>query len=136
MKSSSGGLGNLRDSDLRQLLLYGVIGLSGVFLDFVTFALFAKIFSLHYQLANWLSTSIGICNNFFWNRSYNFRVFDQPWLRFLRFYAIGSGGLGVTVILLYLLVERASLDELFAKGITIPVVVLLQFCLNKRFSFS
>ncbi len=119
----------------REFVVYCLIGGSGVTLDCLVFTGLVYGFHWHYQLANIISVSCGICNNFFWNAFFNFRRTDKLWLRFLSFYSVGLIGLGVSAALLWLLVEILTWNELFAKLVIIFVVTLLQFSLNKMITF-
>ena len=115
---------------------YAIIGASGVALDFLAFYILNVQLHVYYQYANIISVSLGITNNFFWNAFFNFRVTDKMLGRFVKFYLVGLLGLGLSSLLLYLLIDLASLMPLLAKAITMIVVVLVQFTLNKKFSFK
>ena len=49
---------------------------------------------------------------------------------------MGLVGLVLSAVSLYFLIEYAELGEVVAKVITLMVIVLLQYNLNKRFSFG
>ena len=61
----------------RELILYCLIGCTGATLDFVIYAVLTEWAGLHYQLANFISISFGIVNNFFWNYFFNFKTHDH-----------------------------------------------------------
>lgn len=119
-----------------QFLKYCMIGVSGVVVDFLLYCLMVQVLRWDYQLANFVSASAGIANNYWWNRKWTFESKDYPWTRFLRFYTVGLVGLALSAVLLYLLIEQASFDAVSAKVITLMVVVFLQYYLNKRYSFG
>lgn len=116
-------------------ILYSIIGLSGVALDYLSYAALLNLLGWNYLTANILSTSLGITNNFVLNAFLNFKVRDRFLRRFLTFYGVGVLGLMVTMILLWCQVEFAGVPPLLAKLLTIVVVVLLQYNMNKRLSF-
>ena len=120
----------------KQFILYGVIGVSGVTIDFLTFYLFVEYFEINYQIANWLSTSLGILNNFFLNAYLNFGKTDRLLIRLFKFYAIGLLGLLITALLLFIMIEVVGVNAMLAKGLSIFVVVLVQYSLNKKISFG
>lgn len=120
----------------RQFIVYSVIGFSGVFIDYIIYLILVYGFDVNYQLANWISTSCGITNNFFLNAYLNFKTTNRLLLRFLKFYGVGLLGLAVTAALLYILVALFGVSAFIAKGLTIFVVVILQYSLNKKFSFG
>lgn len=119
----------------REFAAYCLIGGSGVALDCVAFAVLARGFGWHYQAANAVGVSCGICNNFFLNAFLNFRRTDRLWLRFLSFYGVGLLGLGISAGMLGLLVGRWGMGALPAKALTVFVVTLAQFSLNKWVTF-
>ena len=119
----------------RQLIVYCIIGCTGATLDFIVYALLTTSVGLHYQIANFLSVSFGIVNNFFLNRHFNFKTRDKFWTRLACFYSIGMFGWALSAGCLWLFVERIGLNELVAKLGTIAFVTVVQFCLNKFITF-
>ena len=120
----------------RELIIYCVIGCSGATLDFVVYAAFTRGAGLHYQLANFLSVSFGIVNNFFLNSFFNFRTRDRMLVRFCCFYSIGMFGWVLSAGCLWLFIEKIGLSALVAKFGTIFIVTVVQFLLNKFITFK
>ncbi|GAA4864410.1 GtrA family protein [Saccharopolyspora cebuensis] len=120
----------------RTLALYGVIGVSGVLLDYLVFLLLLGLDALHPQVANAISTTVGITNNFLLNALLNFRTRDRFAVRFLRFYAVGLTGLALTFVVLQVFSGWLGLDPRWVKGGALPVVVFLQYTVNKKWSFG
>lgn len=114
---------------------YCCIGVVGVTLDFLVF-LFLTSLGLNYQISNVISVSCGITNNFFLNRHFNFKVKDDVLKRFLKFYSVGVVGIILSAVTLHVLIELLNTNLLVAKGFTIFVVTLVQYTLNKRYSFK
>jgi putative flippase GtrA len=130
----------------RNLILYGIIGGISASLDFVIYTLLCH-FNLidqagelinvhHYQIANLISVHCGIFCSFLLNRTYNFKIKDKALLRFLSFYVIGLTGWLLSAALLHLMVGIKGWDEVYAKLLTIIVVSLAQFLLNKFVTFK
>ena len=90
----------------------------------------------HYQIANFLSVSFGIINNFFLNRHFNFKVQDRMDARLASFYAVGMLGWALSAALLWLFVTCFSMNSLIAKLGTIVFVTAVQICLNKFITFK
>lgn len=120
----------------RELILYCVIGCSGVAIDYAVFAALTQWTPLHYQFANAISVSMGICNNFFWNAHLNFKVKDRMLLRFASFYCVGMIGLGISAALLYLFIEVCQINVMVSKLAIIFIVTVVQFVLNKFVTFK
>ena len=71
-------------SSLAELVRYCVIGVSGATLDALLFYLLTHI-GIHYQIANLISVSCGIVNNFFLNAFFNFKTKNRLLFRFCSF---------------------------------------------------
>lgn len=120
----------------RNLILYGIIGGGCAALDFGIYTILCHFDLLPYLWANVISIHCGIFCSFFLNRNVNFQVKDKATLRFFSFYAVGLIGLGISEGMLYLMVEQAEWNELTCKLISIIVVALVQFFLNKYITFK
>ena len=120
----------------REVILYCLIGCTGATLDFVVYALLISCVGFHYQVANFLSVSFGIVNNFFLNFYFNFKVKSSLLLRLCSFYIIGMLGWGISAGCLWLLIDKVGLNSLLAKLATIGIVTVVQFCLNKCITFK
>ncbi len=114
---------------------YSIIGVMGVTLDFIVFYLLHNKVGLYYQFANIISVSCGIINNFIFNSIFNFKVKDRLLFRFMQFYLIGSIGILLSSGLLFLFIEMFGIHELISKASIIFIIVVVQFGLNKKFTF-
>ncbi|WP_329337775.1 GtrA family protein [Streptomyces sp. NBC_01352] len=121
---------------LRQLVSYTLIGGSGVALDFVVFLLLHNLTGMDEQLANALSTTLGIANNFVLNALFTFERRDRIVLRFLRFYAVGLTGIVLTNLLFLVFTDGLGIDANLVKAGSLPLVLALQFVLNRKWSFA
>ncbi len=112
---------------------YGVIGVTGVAIDFIIFALLIRP-GMVPVLATTISTLAGITNNYTWNSLLNFRL-KLSGKRGAKFLTVGLIGLATSAGLLQLLITL-GLDPITAKWVSIPVVVGGQVLANKLWSFS
>lgn len=119
----------------RQLIVYCIIGCTGATFDFLVYAILTNAMGMHYQIANFLSVSFGIINNFFWNCYFNFKTKDKILKRLASFYSVGMFGWALSAGCLWLFIEVAGLNGLIAKLGTIFFVTVVQFCLNKFITF-
>ncbi|MET8169547.1 GtrA family protein [Streptomyces sp. NPDC057456] len=130
------GAGSGRTRDLRQLITYALVGGSGVLLDLGAFLLLYNVAGLHEQVANVLSTSLGITNNFVLNALFTFGKRDRLLLRYLRFYAVGLTGIALTFVLLAVFSRGLGVDPNLVKAGSLPLVLVFQFALNRKWSFA
>lgn len=120
----------------QQFLLYAIIGVSGVTLDLVVFFLLFNLAGINENVATVISTSCGIANNFALNTAFNFKVRDNLLRRFVQFYAVGVSGILLTVLLFAVFVSWLGISPNIVKvGSLLPVLVL-QYGLNKVWTFK
>ena len=134
---ASGLLGRLPGAHVisGSLVRYALIGICGVCLDYGVFLLLFNVVGLPPQIATAISTTAGIVNNFVLNALLNFRKRDRIVVRFLRFYAVGLSGIVLTVLLLEVFTGLLGLNANLVKGLSLPLVLLVQYSINKRWSF-
>jgi putative flippase GtrA len=119
----------------RELVLYGIIGGISAGLDFIVYTLLCHL-SVYYLIANTISIHCGIFCSFILNRQYNFRVKDKTAKRFISFYTVGLLGLGISTLMLYCMISMAEWNEILSKLLTIIIVALVQFVMNKLITFK
>ncbi|MFI7500272.1 GtrA family protein [Streptomyces sp. NPDC049687] len=121
---------------VRQLVRYTFIGGSGVVLDLVVFLLLHNGAGLNEQFANAISTTLAITNNFVLNARFTFEARDRIVVRFLRFYAVGLSGIALTNLLFLAFTDGLGVSANLVKLGSMPLVLALQFVLNKKWSFA
>lgn len=119
----------------RQFITYAAIGVTGLTIDVALFAALVDGVGLDKQLANVVSISVAILNNFLLNVRFNFFVRNHLLARFVSFYAVGASGIALTAAILWLMVDVLSFDPLVAKLASLPLVLITQYTLNSRVSF-
>ena len=112
---------------------YAAIGVTGVTLDTVLFVVLTRA-GMAPVAATVLSTTAGILNNYVLNAKLNFGT-SLNLVHGRRFLTVGLIGLVVAAVSLQVLIAL-GVDEVVAKVISIPVVVVSQFVVNKRWSFG
>jgi putative flippase GtrA len=120
----------------KQFILYALIGVSGVTIDYIAYILGVGVLGMGILLANFVSISLGIINNFFLNIKYNFKVRDRLWTRFGLFYGVGFLGLLLSEVLLVIFHYGFHMGPLVAKLATLPIILVFQYALNKYLSFG
>jgi putative flippase GtrA len=119
----------------RQFLLYCIIGTTCTCIDFGTYSILIKTKVLDYQAANCISYSCGTVCSFFLNARFNFRMTDRMAQRLASFLTVGLIGYLVSAGMLHVLVGHNGFNKYLSKAATLVVVVLIQYNLNKMFSF-
>ncbi len=118
-----------------QFFLYCLCGGMGVSTDYIVFYL-SVMSGIWYQGANSLGYLAGTLVSFSLNRIFTFGMRDRVLQRLALFLTVASVGFAASALLLWWLVEVINLDARIAKLITLPMVVVLQFFLNRRITFN
>jgi len=118
-----------------QFILYCLCGGIGVTTDYAVYYV-AITQGVWYQGANVLGYISGTLVSFFLNRIFTFGVRDQMVRRLFFFLGVATIGFSASAMLLWLLVDVAHIDARWAKLLTLPLVVVLQFSLNRRITFN
>lgn len=126
----------IKSETFRQLIIYGIIGVIGLFVDFGVYWLEVYQFGIQVELANFISSSCGLINNFLWNSSLNFKVRDHLIRRFTKYYVVGQITTLFTTVCLYVFVTLLGQNKMVVKMIATLVATMLQFGVNKKFTFS
>ena len=119
---------------MNQLLLYCLCGGLGVGSHYVTYYLLLKA-GVGVQAANACGYTVGTLVSFVLNRRITFGVKSNVVRRLVIFLGVAAIGYVASAGLLWLLVHSLRLDPRIALLVTLPVVVVIQFSLNRRITF-
>lgn len=130
--------------EVTRFLRFALVGISGTIIDFSLLALFKEIFLLHTAVANTLSYSAGVVNNFILNRRWTFpEARSKHWtVQFAQFALINVIAVIINSLLVTLL--EHPFDQLFqgkiagylpAKVIATGIVLVWNFLANRFWTF-
>lgn len=117
-----------------QLVKYALIGILGLIVDFGVYMILTY-FNVDVEIANVISSTCGIINNFFWNSYTNFKVHDRLLLRFISYFLVGQITTVFTTVSLFIFVTKLGFPHLVVKIMATFVAVLIQFVINKVITF-
>lgn len=147
LRLSQGRIGRLRQRfrfPVKRFLKFGLVGLSGVFVDMAVLYLLSDPATLAWGLtrSKIFAAETAILNNFLWNDRWTFGDLSrgqQGWRkrgkRFLKFNTICLAGLVLNVLLLNLLFNLFGINRYAANLIAIAAVTLWNFWLNLKMSW-
>lgn len=118
-----------------QFLLYCLCGGIGVTTDYLIYYS-ALTFGLWYQVANILGYLSGTLVSFFLNRKITFSVRDKLVSRLVIFLGVAVIGFSASALMLWLMVDVMAVDAKMSKLLTLPVVVIIQFSMNRQITFN
>lgn len=120
--------------DFVQLVKYVLIGVLGLVVDFGIYTILTH-FKMNVEIANIISSTCGIINNFLWNSYTNFKVHDRMILRFISYFIVGQITTVFTTISLFVFVTKLGYPHLMVKVIATFMATLIQFVINKVVTF-
>lgn len=119
---------------IKEIFVYGVIGGISAGLDSILFAIISTI-GVNLYIANFISVNIGIITSFILNTYFNFKIKDNIRKRLIRFFAVGYVGMSISTLMLYIGKEMWEMDEILVKLISVVIVAIIQFILNKLITY-
>ncbi|EGO62812.1 GtrA family protein [Acetonema longum] len=122
---------------LKSFVKFSLVGASGVVVNMAVYTL-AMYAGLHYLAAAIIAFCFAVTNNFYWNLIWTFRGQGNKSTRdkYCRFVLVSVLNLVVNLLILKTLVESFSLDKALAQLVAIGLVSLLNFVMNRRFTFN
>lgn len=120
--------------DFVKLVKYVLIGVLGLVVDFGIYTILTH-FKMNVEIANIISSTCGIINNFLWNSYTNFKVHDRMILRFISYFIVGQITTVFTTVSLFIFVTKLDYPHLIVKIVATFVATLIQFVINKVVTF-
>ena len=120
---------------LRQLISYGIIGCISSGTDAILFAFLVYSVGAPELAVNIFTVCVGITISFFLNRRFTFKMKDHTARRYARFFAVGMCGLLLSELIIWA-GNAANIETIITKLVSIIIVAIFQFVLNKTISFK
>lgn len=124
----------IHSEDFIQLVKYVLIGVLGIVVDFGIYTILTHL-KMNVEIANIISSTCGIINNFLWNSYTNFKVHGRMILRFISYFIVGQITTVFTTVSLFIFVTKLGYPHLIVKAIATFVATLIQFVINKVVTF-
>ncbi len=122
---------------LRKFIKFGLVGFSGVFVDFGFTFLAKEKLKIHKYLSNAIGFVIAASSNYLLNRLWTFESHNpEIGKEYSLFFLFSLIGLGINTLILYLLVEKLNWNFYFSKLFAIGAVTLWNFGINYMITFS
>ncbi len=118
-----------------QLVRYFCIGLSAAAIDLGIFYVLVNSFGVNSIVGTAVSISFATVWAFVLNSTYNFASTDNIMLRFFSYAMVSATGLAISASAMAMLVETLGFDANFTKILSLPVIFLVQYQLNKNVTF-
>ena len=127
----------LSEAFFLKFLKFGIVGFSGLFIDFGFTYLFKEIFKVQKYLSNAIGFLLAASSNYLLNRIWTFHSSNPNiGIEYFEFILISLIGLGINTLILWLLVSKYKLNFYLAKVFAIIVVTIWNFLANVFITFS
>ncbi|NQU32692.1 MAG: GtrA family protein [Bacteroidetes bacterium] len=122
---------------LFKFLKFGVVGFSGLFVDFGITYLTKEKLNVPKYFANAIGFITAATSNYFLNRVWTFES-DNPevMVEFTEFFLISLIGLGINTLILWILVSKFKMNFYVAKVFAIALVTVWNFLANAFITFN
>jgi putative flippase GtrA len=121
---------------LWKFIRFGLVGISGMGVDFGTTYLCKEIIRIPKYIANAIGFTLAATSNYILNRIWTFHSQDPGILvEYSKFFFISLIGLGINTLVLWILVSRFNRNFYISKLFAIGVVMIWNFLANLLFTF-
>lgn len=119
-----------------KFLKFGVVGFSGVFVDFGLTYLCKEKLKIQKYIANAIGFTSAATSNYYLNRIWTFHSHNpEIALEYGRFLGIALIGLLINTLVIYLLVSKTKTNFYLAKLVAIVIVTIWNFFVNLNYTF-
>ncbi|CAM3046095.1 GtrA family protein [Sporolactobacillus spathodeae] len=118
---------------LRQVIIFGLVGVMNTAVDFFTFLLLTQVFSIYFAFAQVISYSAGMLNSYLFNSKITFSASGKSKTRLVKFIVLNVAVLLLTLIIMHSLL---SLPLIIDKLISTFVGLVVNFLLSKYWVFK
>lgn len=120
-----------------KFIKFGIVGFSGLFIDFGITYLAKEKLNISKYIANAIGFLMAATSNYILNRVWTFQSTNpEVMVEFTEFFIISLIGLGVNTLLLWILVSKFKVNFYLAKVFAIGLVTLWNFLANAFITFN
>jgi len=125
------------NNNIKQFIKFGIVGVSGTIIDWAFYFIFNRWFNIYYLISKTLSFILAALNNYIWNRVWTFKSKEKNVLgEFIKFFIVSLVGLGLNVIIMFIIVSKFHLKDIYGLAIATASVMLWNFFANKYWTFK
>jgi dolichol-phosphate mannosyltransferase len=121
----------------RRFYLFCLVGISGVLVNMLFFALFLKI-NLSTVWAGSLAATVAMVSNYILNKYFTWRDIknDKTWLEFFKYVMTSIVGIGINVMVLSLLAHNLHFNQFLANIAGIGAAVVWNYIINNCWTWG
>ena len=122
---------------ITKFIKFGVVGCSGMLIDFGTTYLCKEKLRLNKYLSNCIGFILAATSNYFLNRIWTFESHkEEIAVQYLQFMIVSIVGLGINSLTLYLLTDKLKWNFYFSKLVAIAITTIWNFLGNMFLTFA
>ena len=119
---------------LKNLVLYGIFGLSAAVLDYSIFFVLTRFEIIAPEIASLSGNIVGFLFTFFCNTFFNFKKHTHILFRFISYLSITIGGMTLSTLLIHY--AKNAMNVYILKAVLVLFVIpVIQFILNKKITY-
>jgi putative flippase GtrA len=120
-----------------KFIKFGIVGVSGVLVDFGFTFLCKEILKIPKYVANAIGFTIAASSNYYFNRIWTFHSHNpEVAIEYSKFICISLVGLGINTLILWILVSKYKKNFYISKLFAIAVVTIWNFFINTLITFA
>ena len=121
---------------LMKFIRFGVVGFSGVFVDFGITFIGKELLKIQKYVANAIGFTVAASTNYVLNRVWTFHSHNpEIAMEYFKFIVISFIGLGINTLILWVLVSKFKQNFYLSKLFAIGVVTVWNFVANILYTF-
>ena len=137
LKKTSMLLFEISQGIISKFIKFGIVGFSGLFVDFGITYVFKEKVKFQKYFSNALGFLAAATSNYFLNRIWTFQSADPKVLvEYTEFMLISLLGLAINTLILWLIVSKLKWNFYFSKLMAIAVVTIWNFVANAYITFA
>lgn len=122
---------------ISKFIKFGIVGFSGLFVDFGITYFFKEKVKFQKYFSNALGFLAAATSNYFLNRIWTFQSSDpKVFVEYTEFMLISLLGLAINTLILWLIVSKLKWNFYFSKLMAIAVVTIWNFVANAYITFA
>ncbi len=124
-------------SFLFKFIKFGIVGFSGLFVDFGFTYICKEILKIQKYISNAIGFTLAASSNYYLNRVWTFKSTDpEIFVEYSEFIIISMIGLGINTLILWIIITKFKLNFYLSKVFAIAVVTVWNFLANAFITFS
>lgn len=126
----------LQPEIITKFIKFGVVGFSGLIVDFGTTFLCKEILKIQQYVSNAIGFMLAASSNYYLNRIWTFESANpNVMIEYSEFILISLIGLAINTLIIWLLVSRLKMNFYLSKVFAVGVVTVWNFFANLAFTF-